>query len=672
MKPVVTIILAILSLSSYSQKPPFKFGEVSIEDLKMDQYELDPSAPAVVLADFGESTITYNQGKGFEIRFKRMRRVKILKKEGYDFATLIIPIYKKDNVDEKISGLKGVTVNLEAGKAQETKLEKSGIFTENVNENWDHVKLTMPNVKEGSVIDVSYQVNSPYWFNFQDWEFQTTVPTLRSEYIAYIPEYFEYQRFVQGYVGLKVGDVSTARRTISLNSKERYSGFGSGPTTFNTQTIEYTENSFKWVAEQVPAFKEEPYMTNYRDYISRINFELALIKMPGRPIETVMGTWANINKEFLEAERFGGIVKRSNYLTEIAQSVTAGVSSEEEKIKAIYSYVKKSIEWDGRYRMFSDGNFKKTLEERKGSSADINLLLVSMLQKVNIQSDPVVLSTRDHGLIREQFPLSSQFNYVIASAVVNGKIILLDATDRSLPGSLLPKRCLNGSGLVISENNSKWVDLSPVVKTRSVVDAEFTISEEGKLSGQTRLTKDGYDGHELRRSLYEQGQEKFFEKFADENGWTLHSGEIENRENHNEPVKLKCDFSRKEELDITADVIYVDLFMDNNLKSNPFKLEERKYPVDFGNPFENTVIAQFKVPDNYIVEEIPSPVALALPNGGGRYVYNLNNSNGVLRLTSQLLINKSMFNQVEYPVLREFYAKMIAKQQEQIVLRKAK
>ena len=54
-----------------------------------------------------------------------------------------------------------------------------------------------------------------------------------------------------------------------------------------------------------PAFKAEPFITTYKDYISKINFELAYIKYPNQPIEPVLGSWEEINKKYNESEKFG-------------------------------------------------------------------------------------------------------------------------------------------------------------------------------------------------------------------------------------------------------------------------------------------------------------------------------------------------------------------------------
>lgn len=670
MKSLLPLLVIFLSFQIVAQKAPLKFGDVSLDELKMEVYDRDPAASAVVLADFGESAISFSQSNGFELRFKRICRIKILKKDGYDWATQLIPVYKQDNVDEKVSGLKGVTFNLENGKVVESKLEKSAIFTENVNENWDNVKFTMPNVREGSVIDFTYQVTSPYVFNFQDWSFQTTIPTIVSEYNAYIPEYFEYQKYAQGYVGLKVSDVKSGRKTITFNSKERGSGFSSAPTSFSSHQIEYDEMAYKWVATDVPAFKEEPHMTTYKDYISKLNFELAAIKMPNKPVQTVMGTWENISKELMDSPRFGDVINKPNYLNKMIEGMKLDKSDPNKTIASIYSLVRNTIEWNGYYRFLADDNLKKMLEEKRGSSADINLTLVALLRKAGLTSYPIVISTRDHGVIRKQFPLSSQFNYVLASVEHEGRLVLLDATDRSLPIELIPKRCLNGTGLLIDGSSPRWVDLSANIKTRSITESNLEFDQNGSLKGKVVFTKEGYEGHEMRASIFQQGEEKFNGKISDLNNWTIHSSSFENKESSSLPLKATYEVSFNEHSSADSQVIYLDLLSGSRITDNPFKMEKREYPVDFGNAFESITVAKLKLPEGYIVDEMPQPAAVALPGNAGKYIHSISNSAGVLSLTSQFVINKPLFTQLEYPYLREFYSKVIAKQQEQIVLKK--
>lgn len=672
MKAITILCSLLLSINLLGQKAPIKYGNVPEDDLRMTVYDQDKSAAAIVLADYGESAIVYNQTNGFEIEFERIRRIKIINKDGYEYANLIIPIYKRDNIDEKLTGLKAVTVNMEGNKMVETKLGNNGIFREAASENWDNIKLTLPNVKEGSVIDISYRIRSPYLFNFQDWEFQANIPVRWSEYVAHIPEYFEYQKFSQGYVPFKINEQSSQRKTITLSSKERsdISQTRSTTTSFDHQNIEYNERTYRWVAENVPAFNEEPYMTTISDFVSKMNFELALIQMPNQPIKTVMGTWENINKELLDATEFGGVVKRSNFLNKIVEETIGGKATDADKILSVYNFVKSNVQWDGNYRKYTDGNFKRVLESKRGNSAEINLMLVSMLQKAALKADPVVISTRNHGFVREQFPLSSQFNYVICAVELDGKILLLDATDRSLPAMMMPERCLNGNGLLISENNSRWIGLSPTVKTKTVQEATVEFTKEGKLNGKMQITRDGYDGQRMRLDFDSQGEESYIKSLVKKNDWTIHSSKFENLKKLDEPVKEIHDVSFNEE-NLLADIIYINPMFGGGISENPFKSEKREYPVDFGSGFEQTNIIKIKIPAGYIVEEMPKPIALALPEKGGKFFYSISNVDGVLSLTSIFSINKGMYSQSDYQHLKEFYAQAVSKHQEQLVLKKS-
>lgn len=293
-----------------------------------------------------------------------------------------------------------------------------------------------------------------------------------------------------------------------------------------------------------------------------------------------------------------------------------------------------------------------------------------MLQKAGLDANPVVISTRNHGFIRDQFPASSQFNSVICAVQFEGNTILLDATDRSLPITMLPEQCLNGSGLIISENGSRWIELSSSVKTKTIVEASLGFETEGVLKGQVKVTKDGYDGQRMRLDYHKNGEEAYLKSSMDRNGWTVHESQFDNLKNLNEPVSEIYEMSLASENGGMGDILYINPIVGNAIKENPFKAESRVYPVDFGSAFEKTNLLKMKIPPGYEVEELPKPVAIALPNNGGRYIYSISNLNGELSLTSLMSINKGIFSQPEYPNLREFYNQIVAKQAELIVLKK--
>lgn len=669
MKSLLTaVILTILCFPTWAQKAPFKFGSVSIEDLKMTRYEKDTAASAVVLGDYGSSNITYSQSTGdWTVNFERIQRIKIFTKHGYDLANFEIPLYRSGSADEKLSGLKVITHNLENGKDVETKMKSDAVFGEEYDQNVVLKKFTAANVKEGSIIEVTYEVASDFIHYFRDWEFQSSVPTVWSEYRANIPEFFNYKQYMQGYVPLTANESKLNPKSITITTKER-SGGKIAQTTYSSDEIRFNEQAYRWVAQDVPGFKEEPFMTTAADYLSKINFELAYVKFPDQPMQPIMGTWVDLNKSFLESENFGAAIKGSMFLKKTTEEVIAGAATPQERLIAIYSFVKSNVEWNGDYRKYLTSTFKKTLEEKKGSSADINLLLVALLQRAGFTADPVIISTRNHGFIRPEVALSSQFNYAICHVELDGKSILLDATDRMLPIKLLPERCLNGKGYIISETSPGWISLS-APKSKIFATAELNFSLAGELSGKIEITNDGYDGYAVRRSYFKKGEVDFVKEFSHDHNWEIVKSSFENMKNISETAKEKYEFNHSESIG-DATILYVNPIVHLRIDENPFRLEDQTYPVDFGRAVERTLMCKINVPENFVADELPKPKIVMLPNNGGKFTYNVQAAGNTINVISILTINQSLFAQPEYKGLREFYDLVVAKHAEQIVLKK--
>lgn len=665
-----TLVLISISFSTHAQKAPIKFGDVPLEDLKMTSCSTDSSAAAVVLADFGTSQLRYDQNKGFQLLFERIRRVKILKKDGLEWANFSIPLYHDSNDDEKLSNLKAVTYNLENGKVIETKVKSESIIKEKTNDNWNMTKITWPNAKVGSVLEISYTVLSDFVFNFQDWEFQSTIPTYFSEYRANVPEYFFYEKYMQGYVALNINETTSGTGHIILNSSERRNSGGFGGVTsssFQSEKIDFQETHYRWVAKDVPAFKEEPYMTSSKDFVSKINFELSYTKFPDSGVKSYMGSWEDINNSYLES--LGDVISGNNFLKRTTDEIIAGKSTTEEKIAAIFAYVRNNFSWDESKRKYPQETMKKVMDSRKGSSAEINLLLSSMLDKAGVQVSPVLVSTRDNGFVRETMPVSSQFNYVVCMAKWDSKAILLDATDKFLPIGVLPERCLNGNGFLVAKAGYQWVSLQPATKARTVVSADLVLSEDGNLKGTVKVDRLGYHSVNARRSYSAKGKDEYVKEFVGTKSWEMEKSNFENEADLQNPFKEVYELNIKEHITIAGNTFYVSPFVMGADEANPFKQETRNYPVDFGAPFDYLYVVKITLPSGFNLEELPQSKVIALPEKAGRYIFNATQVGNTVSVTSNFSINKGVFSQTEYPHLREFYSQMVAKQAEQIVVK---
>ncbi|MBJ6119381.1 DUF3857 domain-containing protein [Pontibacter sp. BT310] len=641
---ILTLFFGLAGYSAFAQGA--KFGKVDDHELKMNQYAQDTSAEAVVLSDIGFTKFSLNHG--IQVITDRHIRIKILKKSGYDWANFEVPFYVQGGDRERVTSIKGVTYTLENGQVQKHKLEAKNVFEEQHSENWYSKKFTMPNVKVGSVIEVSYTISSDFFYNMREWEFQTTIPTLWSEYSAEIPSYFDYKFLMQGYHPL---------HTNNKNNK------GSG-------TPELTNYAYTWTMKNVPALKEERYITTLKDYQSKIEFELQRVNLPNQAPKIMTGNWEDVVMNLLANDRFGMQIIKSGFYKRDLTNILAQHKTPEQQVRAIYEFVKGKMTWNEQNSYLARTSLSDAYSKGTGNAADINLLLVAMLKEAGIDAAPVLVSTRANGRPPQGSPLVNKFNYVIARVFVDNKEYLLDATDPFLPFGMLPVRALNGNGYIVKKNEHRWVDLKPVVYSK-FINTDVTISENGDMSGQAVESAGGHYALTLRKSLKEQGEEKFAENMSREVGnYKLGKPVFENKEKIGDPLHIKYNISASGNGQQNS-IIYLNPLMGHGDTENPFKLTERLYPVDFATPIDETIITKYIIPAGYVIDEAPKSVNVLLPENGGKFMYMVQQNGNELQVMSRVNINKPVFYAEEYVYLKEFYNQIVAKHAEQIVLKKS-
>lgn len=96
---------------------------------------------------------------------------------------------------------------------------------------------------------------------------------------------------MQGYVPLDISDETTTPSSIVINSIERGVNDRTVQSTHSSDKIDFMELRNRWAAYDVPAFKAEPFMTSLNDYVSKIKFEVAFVKLPNKPLKQYMGSW---------------------------------------------------------------------------------------------------------------------------------------------------------------------------------------------------------------------------------------------------------------------------------------------------------------------------------------------------------------------------------------------
>ncbi|NVO86086.1 DUF3857 domain-containing protein [Hymenobacter terrestris] len=658
---------AAVSLAQ-AQEAPIKFGKLDAREAAALLAQPTPdSAAAEVLCDFGQSRIKGRQD-GFELRFERTARLLIRRSEGYDHATVRVVLYHdQENGREKISQLKGFTYHLAGTQLSKEPLKTEAVFSRKLDEHHDEYAFTLPNVRAGAILEFTYLLTSPFLFNLQDWRFQQDIPVRWSEYRVAIPAFYSYKELTRTYLPFAVNETGIEPYTTSYKQSVD-TGYGSSLESKNL-TLSTKALTRRWVLKDAPAFRPETHMSTPRDYVSRVDFELERIQFDqNNDPQFQVGSWAQIEKQLLKHEDFGGFLGRDSPL-KAAAAALAALPEPVARAKAVRQLLLGAVVYNGTPTMYASAAPRRVLELRQGNAADLNLLLIALLKQAGLEAQPLLLSTRTHGRTQTELPVLSQFNYVVAHvALPDAKELLLDATDANLPAGLLPENCLNHQGRLLGPNG-RWVSLAPEANHFVYTQAKLALAPTGGLSGTIRQEYIGYAAAEHRQpvaALRQQWQKRHPD-------WQLDQSKLP-------PAAAATSAESTVALDLQARLagaeapvatIYLRPLQALSELSNPFRSATRIYPVDFAVAPRLEQYLELTLPPGYAASALPANVQLALPDNGGRFIFNATSSGPEkLTLVSRLQLNKTRYSAQEYEALREFYVKALAKIAEPIVLQR--
>jgi len=680
---LITIAVLICFISAFNlifaQKKQMKFGRINAENLEGKYCPIDSNAHAYFIFDQGYARFEYadtrlsssdfegNQ-KGFQLHFTRHFRIKIIDQQGLNWGDIEIPLYHEMENEEDATKIKACTFNLEDDKIEEFKLSRKDIHKEQSSENWNLVKFALPNIKEGSIIEVEYTIRSDFLFNLPTWYFQHTIPALFSEIIVEVPEYYSYNQAQSGYFPIHLEESRTPNQ-IKLTYHQRAEG-GSVQEGDYSQTLNYTDYISHYQAKDIPAIPDEKYVKNIKTYLSKVEFELRHKKFPYQEATYYSLSWDDVDQKLMKNKFFGEELKRTAHLQTESQLLQGLNIEGEQLISAAFKYIKGHFRWNGEKNKYLTNTLRSAYKAGGGNSADINLNMVALLREIGFESYPVILSTQKNGIIHPSHASLSRFNYVIAMVKVNDKTILLDATDPLAEPNILPVRCLNDRGRIIGESLQEWINLMDTKYFISSSNYEMNLSNELRLTGKFNRDMRDYGAYMKRKEIVDFGDlEEYKESLIEENdGKEIREIKISGLDTLGQMVNISYLFNQSDYLHEGGDMLYFSPVYNPILEENPFKLEMREYPVEFNYPSRIMQMYTYTIPDNYTVSEIPKSAAYKTPGNSIKFTYQVSEIGNKITVTQSMIVKKSLFLPQEYLPLKQIFQLIIDKQNELIVL----
>lgn len=648
-KTFLTIAWLCTCLPALPQSGKPDFDHVTTADLALKECAFEKDAAAFYLLNYAKINFKLFTSGFYKVTTERKIRIKILNQKGFEYANVLIP-HLGNKKTSKITDLDAFIYSLDSsGNIVKTKVEKKDIFKSQVTRtnNLNTVKFTFPDLKPGCIIEYSYEHVENETYDIDPWIFQSDIPVAAS--------YCEVN-----YPNFSILDYRLGGQ-LAVNGEN-----------YREWAIDSTKDTYKKVffMKDIPSFKIEPLMTSVIDNLKRIEFSMNPVSNISMSRSTVIPTekrWSSINSRLLGSYKFGmqfniDIPGTEKIIDSIKQLKTSLA-----KIDAVYQCVKKQVAWDGHQTMYP-GDINEVWKSGSGNSAEINIIILNLLNKLGINCCPVLISTRANGKTDTRFAHTSQFNGLDVLVVDSANYYVVDGSIKNQSFLIPPLNVLNRNVFAIMPDKYQWLNIAdnrPLIRDSVYLTA--TLDKDGELKGEAintffdlsrriRLSEDD-EQDDLNKDLTNDAPD-----FKIDTSWSI------NKDSESLPLieHVQYHFS----LPHTGNLFFLKPYLLNALQKNPFKDSTRSTDVDFGCNQRYVQITRISLPPEMIIENIPKSVIIRTADTSIAYSRKISQRANVLVIENEFSINQSLYTPDEYPILWAFFKKAYGLLIDGIVLNK--
>lgn len=596
--------------------------------ISYDQFD-DPEA--VCILDKG---VLYAGDDGMILKYTGI--IHVLKESGRDLGEIKLT-YNKEYGTIRVKSAISYNLN-EAGTVVESELAMREVIREKVGENTITVKFNIPDVRVGSVIKYRYEVQKKSVYT-HNWTFQGDIPVVKSRL-----EFTSKESLGYSYIFLG-----------SMADKFQFDG----------QRV-YEMNN-------LPAAIEEPFAPGEGKFQPQVRLQLTeYFDYSAGRAKSVFPDWNDFGNEQLKRAEIKVSNRDLKMCAEIASGICHSSDSQEEKARKLYRYVQQKFTWNQYAGWVPDQSLKELLETKTGDAGELNRLLYALLVSVGIDAHMALVGTVDYSYVIEQYPLPTQFNVMMVSCRLGDKQYALDATDPHRQFELPAREELNGKYFILDKDNSHWETI-PINRSSLRRTSGFLgIQADGTVTGTLYFNHIGYQATAARDAIDAGGIDQFW-------AWRLEdsfdpsyvtSYEIKGLEDPDDALTVTAEVTIPNMAMVSGDHIYLQPVLIDRVTDNPFKEDERMYPIDFSYPFKREFRVGFTLPEGYVVEEGPENGRLLYGENDMTFHYQSEQIENVYNILSLFALKRVSYPSDNIEYVRKMYDEMITRHGQQLILKK--
>lgn len=315
---------------------------------------------------------------------------------------------------------------------------------------------------------------------------------------------------------------------------------------------------FYYTADSVTAYKDEPYAPYYKEVAPYASFVLTHINIESSKY-TAPRDWDAFAEEIANYALDNESMWNSD-VEDKTEELTAQCSTAVQKLEAIVLYLQQHIKV-GKTK--GETGFSATLEQKKGSTYMITGLAQTMLDKLDIPSDFLLIHSAADGYFDSTFITSEEMYTPALYTVIGSTPYVVFPYYKNIPIDLIPEVYQGQTALRVNQDGfNGFVTIPAGKETHGTLDERYNlvIDDEGKIMVEEEKTFRGFDAYMVRQRLENLKKEEFDKEIKDMLTYTegdvhLLSHEVINQDDIRKPLVLKLKYDIDNLVTITPEEV---------------------------------------------------------------------------------------------------------------------
>jgi len=360
------------------------------------------------------------------------------------------------------------------------------------------------------------------------------------------------------------------------------------------------------------------------------------------------------------------------------------ISSPLEKARMIYEYIVKNIRYSSipfRQSNLVPQSISKIINTKLGDCKDLSYLFMALADKAGLQSQLVLISTRNNGTKAIVLP-SVEFNHCIVQLTVGGTKYYLELTDSYLPFASVPANLHGALSLVIPRQGAKQesqllpLDVSARTKDKLVKRIDIVVKGRDVTFDVTSviqgaLTSSYRDSYNLLSE--ERQREKWQEVISGSSKNPVSLGFIKFNDlaTLGDSIKINYGYSVKNEVIEAGSMKMIKLpFLDVVASLDNFVADTRIFPVEYGN-YENAdeyeSIITIKLPLGQKFIEVPESKKFNFNKSTFSIMYKRAGNDLIIHRVAKL--DRSVIAPSDYVRFKKFFDDIVQSESKYVIFK---